>query len=157
MEKPKLTGRQLIFEHQLNENEIADAKSEWNAYIDDKYKVGYSEENTCYINRLNDGTVQFQGFGITASTKSFYGKFSGDIKKCRITIVEDHVNLHDYMNRHLTEYFGWVSYKSDDNLINGIEMIQPCAEMFAMQFPAGPYRKAAAGGGKTVRLKIEII
>jgi len=93
MERPEQSyyNAKYDFSRFRSESELEEIRKEWIAYINSKYTVGYSEENTCV--KFPRGS--FHHFGIHPKAASMYGELPENILKCKVTIIEDNVSLKD--------------------------------------------------------------
>lgn len=160
MERPEISFHDALFDtkRHYSKEEYQQIKNEWIKYIDSKYGVGYSEENTCI--KYPSGSLHF--FGIHPKLAYLYGETPENILNCRVTIVDDHVSLRDFYqtdgyDENCVDYFSWIPYDDNDDRTHRISLIQPNIKLFSIQFPGGGDREAKEGAGKIVRLKVEII
>lgn len=162
MEKPEKSYWQAAWEFdQYTQKELEEIKERWNAYINEKYSIGYSEENTCVIYRTSKDEECFTDFGIFKPVAYMWGRKPENIRNCKITIIEDNISLaakyRSGYDENCTDYFGWISYGDDDDKPNRIALIQPNIKMFSIQFAGAGDYEAEHGAGKIVRLKVELL
>jgi len=159
MERPEKSYYDTLFDTNMfrSPKEREAIKKQWMEYINDKYKVGYSEETTCTA--LAKGG--YHHFGIIPKAAYMYGDRPEDVIKCKVTIIEDNVNLkkkyQSNYDANSTDYFGWIDYDDNDDKKCGIHMIQPNIKVFSVQFAGGGDYEVSKGAGKIVRLKVEIL
>ncbi|WQJ53352.1 MAG: hypothetical protein [Wendovervirus sonii] len=160
MERPEISYRTALFDviHNYTKDDLKAFKNNWVNYIDSKYVIGYSEENTC--TSFPSGGLRH--FGIHPKLANMYGEKPENILKCKVTIIEDHVCLKDLFkcpeyDENSTDYFGWIPYDNEDDHIHGISLIRSNIKTFSMQFPGGGDIEAKDKSGKIVRLKVELI
>lgn len=161
MEKPEIFFRDALFDtkRHYSKEEYQQIKNEWIKYIDSKYGVGYSEENTC-VKQPGGNSLHF--FNIHPKFAHLYGEKPENILNCRVTIIDDHVSLRntyetDGYDENCVDYFGWIPYDDNDDRLHRISLIQPNIKVFSIQFSGGGDFEAKEGAGKIVRLKVECL